>query len=68
MKKIFAVLAISAFLFSCGDSASTESNTNSEEVAPATEAPAAEPAEAPAADSLAAPAAGDSAAPAPAAN
>ncbi len=47
MKKIFAVLAISAFLFSCGDSASTESNTNTEEVTPAetpaTDTPAATP-------------------------
>lgn len=39
MKKFFAVLAISAFLFSCGDSASTESNTNTEEVTPAPETP-----------------------------
>ncbi|MCO6496211.1 MAG: hypothetical protein J5I50_00975 [Chitinophagaceae bacterium] len=67
MKKLFAVLAVSAFLFACnsGESTTESTETTTEQVAPeATEAPAA-PA---ATDSAAAPAATDSAAaPAPAA-
>ncbi len=54
MKKLFAVLAVSAFLFACNDaSTSTETTTDSSTVAPV-ETPA------PSNDSLAAPMVSDS--------
>lgn len=56
MKKLFAVLAVSAFLFACNDaSTTTETTTDSSTLAPA-EAPV------PANDSLAAPMVTDSSA------
>ncbi len=59
MKKLFAVLAVSAFLFACNSGASTESTTtdSTTTVAPTTDSTVAP---APTTDSAAAPAATDS--------